>query len=114
MILGLRAAHAAARFHFANPAAGKSPKDLPPETALFIARAGRDEMPRLNDALDRFVTAAIACNLPITFANVFSAPHAFDVLHDSDTSRDAIRQILAFLQFHLAAADSPSRTTATT
>jgi len=31
------------------------------------------------------------------------APHAFDLFHDSETSREIIRQILAFLQFHLLA-----------
>jgi len=29
------------------------------------------------------------------------APHAFDVFHDSDASREIIRQWLAFLRFHL-------------
>jgi hypothetical protein len=29
------------------------------------------------------------------------APHAFDLFHDSEVSREIIRRILAFLQFHL-------------
>ena len=41
-------------FHFANPASGKTIEDLPANTPLFIARAGRDETPRLNEALDGF------------------------------------------------------------
>jgi hypothetical protein len=58
-------------------------------------------MPGLNDALDRFMVKALACNLPVTFVNHAMAPHAFDLFHDSDVSRETIRRILAFLQFHL-------------
>lgn len=94
-------AEAAARWGFANPCAGKSVADLPPRTPLFIARAGRDQMPGLNDALDRFLSEALARNLPLTLANHPDAPHAFDLLHDSETSREVIRQILTFLRFHL-------------
>jgi hypothetical protein len=86
---------------FANPCAGKSVADLPPETPLFIARAGRDEMPRLNETLDRFLSEALAHNLPITFVNHPTAPHAFDLFDDGETTREIIRQILAFMQFHL-------------
>jgi hypothetical protein len=95
-------AESARKFGFANPAAGKSVRDLPPDLPLFIARAGRDE-PGLNETLDRFIAHALAGNLPITVANHATGPHAFDVLHDSETSRDIIRQILAFLRLHLLA-----------
>jgi len=88
---------------FANPCAGRSVADLRRDTPLFVVRAGRDELPHLNETLDRFVAAALACNLPITIANHAGAPHAFDLFHDSETSREIIRQILAFLKFHLAA-----------
>jgi hypothetical protein len=60
-------------------------------------------MPHLNETLDRFVAAALACNLPVTVANHASAPHAFDVMDDSEISREIIRQILAFMRFHLLA-----------
>jgi hypothetical protein len=96
-------AQAAAQFRFVNPAAGKSVGDLPPNLPLFVARCGRDEMPSLNDALDRFVAHALARNLPITVVNHAAAPHAFDVSDDSDLSRAIIRQWLAFLRFHLQA-----------
>ena len=94
-------AEAAKQFGFVNPSAGKAVADLPRDLPLFIARAGRDQMPGLNDALDRFVAGALACNLPLTFVNHASGPHAFDLFDDSDTSREIIRRILAFLQFHL-------------
>ena len=84
-----------------DPNAGKTVRDLPRDLPLFVARAGRDETPRLNEALDRFLSHALACNLPLTLANHPTGPHAFDVLQDSEASREIIRQILAFLRFHL-------------
>jgi hypothetical protein len=69
---------------------------------LFIARAGRDESPRLNEKLDRFVGDALARNLPITLVNHPEGPHAFDLFHDSAMTRAVIRQVLAFLQTSLS------------
>jgi hypothetical protein len=94
-------AEAAARWGFANPCAGKSVNDLPPDTPLFIVRAGQDQFPHLNETIDRFLAGALSRNLPITFANHSAGPHAFDVLQDSETSREIIKQILAFMRFHL-------------
>ena len=95
-------AEAARQFGFVNPSAGKSVDDLPHDVPLFIARAGRDQMPGLNQALDRFVGSALTGNLPMTVANHAAAPHAFDLFHESETSREIIRQMLAFLRFNLA------------
>lgn len=97
-------AEAAGLFRFANPCAGKSVDDLAHDRPLFIARAGRDEMPGLNETIDRFAVRALQLNLPITLANHHAAQHAFDIRHDSDISREIIRQILAFMRFHLGAA----------
>jgi len=94
-------ADSAKRFGFVNPSAGKSVSDLRQDIPLFIVRAGQDEMPNLNETLDRFVAAALSRNLPITVANHANAPHAFDLMHDSDTSREIIKQILLFMRFHL-------------
>jgi acetyl esterase/lipase len=69
---------------------------------LFIARAGQDEFPHLNEALDRFVAGALARDLPVTVVNHAGAPHAFDLVHDSDATREIIRQLLRFLRFHLS------------
>jgi len=96
-------ADAAKQIGFANPCAGKSVADLPPDIPLFIVRAGRDEMPHLNETMDSFLGKALSCNLPITFVNHPAAPHAFDLMDDSETSRETIRQILRFMQFHLLA-----------
>lgn len=102
-------AEAAKMWGFANPCAGKSIADLPKDTPLFIVRAGRDEMPHLNETIDRFVAAALAFNLPVTLTNHPEAPHAFDLLHDSETSREIIRRVLAFMRFHLLPASAVSR-----
>jgi hypothetical protein len=96
-------ADAAKTFRFVNPCAGRSINNLPTDTPLFIVRAGRDEMPRLNETIDRFMAEALSRNLPLTFVNHKDAPHAFDLMYDSDTSREIIRQILAFMRFQLLA-----------
>jgi dienelactone hydrolase len=94
-------AEAAKLWGFVNPCAGKSVADLPQSLPLFIARAGQDQMPHLNETIDRFLTKALTHNLPMTFVNHPDAPHAFDLMHDSETSREIVRQILAFMRFHL-------------
>jgi hypothetical protein len=94
-------ADAARQWGFVNPSAGKSVDDLRHDIPIFIARAGQDEMPGLNEALDRFLAGALARNLPITFVNHAMGPHAFDLWHDSETTRGCIRQILGFLRLNL-------------
>lgn len=96
-------AGAAAGFGFANPCAGKSIDDVPRDLPLFLVRAGQDQLPGLNQSIDGFVAAALARNLPVTVVNHATGPHAFDVLDDSDASREVIRGILAFLRSHLRA-----------
>jgi hypothetical protein len=92
-----------AMFGFANPCAGKSVDDLPKNVPLLIVRAGRDQMPHLNETIDRFLPRALACNLPFRLVNHSAAPHAFDLSDDSETSREIIRQVLSFMRFHLSA-----------
>jgi hypothetical protein len=98
---GTVVAEAAKRWGFVNPCGGKSVSDFPPVLPLFVARAGRDETPHLNQTIDTFVVKALACNLPITLANHPDGPHAFDFEHDSERSREIVRQILMFMQCHL-------------
>ncbi len=98
---GASVAEAAKTWGFVNPCAGRSVADLPPDRPLLIVRAGRDETPHLNETMDRFVAEALIGNLPLTFINHAAAPHAFDLMDDSETSREIIGQILAFLRHHL-------------
>jgi hypothetical protein len=94
-------AEAAQTFRFTNPNAGKSLADLRPDLPLFIVRAGQEQFAGLNDSIDRFVAKAVARNQPITLVNHAAGPHSFDLLHDSETSRAVIRQVLGFLRAHL-------------
>ncbi|HJQ71200.1 MAG TPA: alpha/beta hydrolase [Blastocatellia bacterium] len=106
-------AEAARQWGFANPCAGKSVADLPQEIPLFVVRAGRDQTPRLNETIDRFIAAALRCNLAIRIENHRLAPHSFDVMDDSETTREIIREVLAFMRFHLSGANAePGRPTA--
>lgn len=91
-------ADAAQTFRFVNPNAGKSIEDLPAALPLFVARAGREQFPGLNDSIDRFAACALALNRPITLVNHPEGPHAFDLLDDSGTSRAIIEDVLTFLR----------------
>jgi acetyl esterase/lipase len=75
---------------------------------LFVARAGQDEIPGMNDSIDRFVTAAVAANLPLTFMNHPAGEHGFDNQNDDDRSREIIRAALEFLRIHLRVTRSPA------
>ena len=102
-------AHASRQFGFVNAAAGRSPSDLPRELPVFLARAGRDEMPGLNEGIDRFVARALAGNLPVTVTNHAEGPHAFDLFDDSAATRETVELVLAFLRGRLATrSDEPS------
>jgi hypothetical protein len=92
---------AAETFGFVNPCAGRGEDCLRSGVPLFMVRAGRDEMPHLNETLDRFVANALELNLPMTLVNHDRAPHAFDLTDESEATRDVILQVLAFLRFHL-------------
>ena len=94
-------AEAAQMFRFTNPNTGRSIDDLPPTLPMFIVRAGQEQFPHLNDSIDRFVAQALARNRPITLVNHATGPHSFDLLDDSETSREIIRQVVSFLRSQL-------------
>lgn len=95
-------AEAARTWGFAHPNAGRTPAHLP-DVPLLLVRAGADETPGLNDALDRFIGAALAADRALRLVNVRGAPHAFDLLLDTIESHAAIRQVVDFLRAHLLA-----------
>ncbi len=70
---------------------------------FFVARAGQDEIPMMNDSIDRFVAAALAANAPLTCMNHPLGEHGFDNQNDDDRSREILRTALAFLRTHLGA-----------
>ncbi|MDQ3799874.1 MAG: alpha/beta hydrolase [Acidobacteriota bacterium] len=83
-------------FSYLAPNAAK----LPP---IFIARAGRDEIPGLNDAADRFIAEALSKNVSIEVMNHPAGVHGFDNQTDDGRSREIIRRALEFLRANLEA-----------
>jgi hypothetical protein len=79
-------------------------KDFCPETPLCIVRAGKDETPGLNAALDAFVARAIAENKPLTLVNYPEAPHSYELSLDTAETRRTLQQGLDFLRGHLRGA----------
>jgi acetyl esterase/lipase len=80
----------------------KNANKVPP---LFIARAGRDEVPTMDDSIDRFVNEALAKNIALTFMNHPQGVHGFDNQNDDERSREIIRSAIAFMRIHLQVAD---------
>jgi len=76
----------------------KDASKIPP---MFIGRAGRDEVPTMDDSIDRFVKAALVKNIPLTLMNHPQGVHGFDNQNDDERSREIIRGAIAFMQIHL-------------
>jgi hypothetical protein len=93
---------------FANACAGKSVNDLPDHVPMLFVRAGRDQFPGLNEALDKVIAQALARNLPFTLINHATGGHGFDLDEDIEMSRGIVQQVLAFLRLHLDASVSRS------
>lgn len=72
---------------------------------VFIARAGLDEIPTLNNSIDRFTREAVSGNAAVTVVNHPRGVHGFDVLTDDERSREIIRGALAFMKTHLGLAE---------
>ena len=90
-------ADASRTWRFANPAAGKTIRDVP-DIPIFVARAGRDATANVNESIDRFLIHALQGNRPVTLVNHHNGPHAFDLEDNSATTRRIVGQMLAFLQ----------------
>ena len=88
------------KYPFANPCAGKSMDDVRTDVPLLVVRAGRDQF-GVNESLDNFIAAALQRDLPLRLVNHAGVPHAFDLFVDNEATREIIREILRFLQFHL-------------
>jgi hypothetical protein len=88
---------------FVNACAGKTVNDLPDDVPMLFVRAGRDQFPGLNEALDKVIAGALTRNLPFTLINHAAGGHGFDLDEDTAMSRGIVQQVLAFLRFHLDA-----------
>lgn len=67
---------------------------------IFIARAGLDAVPTINDSIDRFIREALAKNAALTFANHPNGVHGFDNQTDDERSREIIQSAIAFMKLH--------------
>jgi len=76
----------------------KDANKIPP---MFIARAGRDEVPTMNNSIDRFINQAISKNITLNFANHPQGVHGFDNQNDGERSREIIREAIEFIKTHL-------------
>ena len=77
----------------------RAARKMPP---LFVARAGKDEVPTLLEAMDRFLASALAHDAPLQLVNLPETPHGFEA-DDTPRVREAPRALLLFLEQHLSA-----------
>ena len=74
-------------------------RSFPP---MFVMKAGRDQ-PWLNEAIDRFVSAALSANATLDLMTHPEGRHSFDILDDDARSRQIVDRTLRFLVEHLTA-----------
>lgn len=72
-------------------------KDLP----ILIIRAGKDNVPYINQSLATFYQNAIIQNLPVTLINYPTGSHGFDAYNNNETTRQIIKNTLDFWKYHL-------------
>jgi acetyl esterase/lipase len=75
---------------------------LPP---IFVARAGLDQIPTMNDSIDRFVREAVKQNAPVALYNHPRGVHGFDNQTPDARSREIVRAALDFMRTHLGLND---------
>jgi len=79
-------------------ALSESTGKLPP---IFVARAGKDQIPDLLPGLDRFVAEALARNTPLVLYNQPDGEHGFDNQEGDPRSREIVREAVEFLKRNL-------------
>jgi len=72
-------------------------KDVP----IMIVRAGKDNVPYINQSLESFYEKALYQNLPIILVNYPNGTHGFDTSIDNDLTRQIIKNTLEFWKFNL-------------
>lgn len=71
------------------------------DVPMLVVRAGADDWAPILASIDRFTETALDENLPVTLVNYPSAPHGFDVSHDTPETRRVIGGTLEFLETRL-------------
>lgn len=69
---------------------------------IFLARAGLDAIPTMNDSIDRFINEGLMYNAPLTIMNHPTGIHGFDNQNDDDRSRQIIRSTIEFMKENLS------------
>ncbi len=72
-------------------------KDVP----IMIIRAGKDNVPYINQTLANFYDKALNQDLAITLINYQNGVHGFDAALDNETTRQIIKNTLEFWKFYL-------------
>ena len=72
---------------------------------VFVARAGLDAIPTMNDSIDRFIREAISKNAALTVYNHPRGVHGFDNQTPDARSREIVRAALDFMRTHLGLND---------
>ena len=72
-------------------------KDVP----IMIVRAGKDNVPYINQSLASFYEKTLSQNLPIILINYPNGTHGFDTGSDNDLTREIIKNTLEFWKFNL-------------
>lgn len=72
-------------------------KDVP----IMIIRAGKDNVPYINQTLSSFYEKALNQDLPITLINYQNGVHGFDAALDNETTRQIIKNTIEFWKFNL-------------
>ena len=80
-----------------NPIPPIARKDLP----LMIVRAGLEQSAELNKRLDEYVRLLLEQNAPLTFINYPEGHHSFDMVDETERSREIIKETLEFLRKNL-------------
>jgi acetyl esterase/lipase len=68
---------------------------------FFIGRAGLDEIPTMNDSIDRFIARALEKNANVVVWNHPTGVHTFDNQNDDERSREIVAESLEFMKRHL-------------
>ena len=72
-------------------------KDVP----IMIVRAGKDNVPYINQTLASFYDKALSQDLSITLINYQNGVHGFDAALDNETTRLIIKNTIEFWKFYL-------------
>jgi dienelactone hydrolase len=68
---------------------------------IMIIRAGKDNVPYINQTLADFYEKALIQDLPITLINYQNGVHGFDAALDNETTRQIIKNTIEFWKFNL-------------